>query len=160
MFSAAFAVPRSKSAILGPLQGWLTDHLGPRALVRAGLVIFAAGFVLFIVMGGMVGRGSALLLLATASACWMVVGFAILHGLMLGMMAGPLVAGILADRTGSYRPGFTGLATLALSPSCSPGARRRPCASPPAGRRRPCPDRSRQPAPGPGFPRAESSRSS
>ena len=33
---------------------------------------------------------------------------------MLGMMAGPLVAGILADRTGSYRSGFTLLATLAL----------------------------------------------
>jgi MFS family permease len=33
---------------------------------------------------------------------------------MLGMMGGPLVAGILADRTGSYRPGFTVLAVLAF----------------------------------------------
>jgi Major Facilitator Superfamily len=33
---------------------------------------------------------------------------------MLGMMGGPLVAGILADRTGSYGPGFTVLALLAL----------------------------------------------
>lgn len=32
---------------------------------------------------------------------------------MLGMMGGPLVAGILADRTGSYRTGFTVLALLA-----------------------------------------------
>ena len=32
---------------------------------------------------------------------------------MLGMMAGPLVAGVLADRTGSYVPGFLVLATLA-----------------------------------------------
>jgi MFS family permease len=32
---------------------------------------------------------------------------------MLGMMAGPLVAGILADRTGSYRAGFLLLAGLA-----------------------------------------------
>ncbi len=32
---------------------------------------------------------------------------------MLGMMGGPLVAGILADRTGSYRLGFTILALLA-----------------------------------------------
>ena len=32
---------------------------------------------------------------------------------MLGMMGGPLVAGILADRTGSYRLGFTVLALLA-----------------------------------------------
>jgi PGF-CTERM protein len=33
--------------------------------------------------------------------------------LMVGMMGGPLVAGILADRTGSYVPGFTVLAGLA-----------------------------------------------
>ena len=32
---------------------------------------------------------------------------------MLGMMGGPLVAGILADQTGSYRLGFTVLAVLA-----------------------------------------------
>jgi MFS family permease len=32
---------------------------------------------------------------------------------MLGMMGGPLVAGILADRTGSYRVGFVILAGLA-----------------------------------------------
>jgi MFS family permease len=32
---------------------------------------------------------------------------------MLGMMGGPLVAGILADRTGSYQLGFTVLALLA-----------------------------------------------
>jgi MFS family permease len=33
--------------------------------------------------------------------------------LMVGMMGGPLVAGILADRTGSYVPGFAVLALLA-----------------------------------------------
>jgi len=87
-----------------------------------------------------------LVLLALATAFWMVVAFAVLHGLawgirgplmsalradyfgsaafgtitgissmivMLGMMAGPLVAGVLADRTGSYVPGFLVLATLA-----------------------------------------------
>jgi MFS family permease len=32
---------------------------------------------------------------------------------MLGMIVGPLVAGILADRTGSYVPGFVVLALLA-----------------------------------------------
>jgi MFS family permease len=32
---------------------------------------------------------------------------------MLGMMGGPLVAGILADRTGSYEAGFRLLATRA-----------------------------------------------
>lgn len=32
---------------------------------------------------------------------------------MIGMMGGPLVAGILADQTGSYQLGFTVLALLA-----------------------------------------------
>lgn len=33
--------------------------------------------------------------------------------LMFGMMGGPVIAGALADRTGSYRFGFTLLAALA-----------------------------------------------
>ena len=89
----------------------------------------------------------AIVLLAYATAFWMVVAFAVLHGgawgargpLMaairadyfggsnfgtimgtsslvaaLGTTAGPLIAGILADRTGDYRLGFTVLAVMAL----------------------------------------------
>ena len=47
LFAAAFAMARSESAILGPLQGWLTDRFGPRALMRVGMVIFGVGFILF-----------------------------------------------------------------------------------------------------------------
>jgi sugar phosphate permease len=117
--------------IAGQLSGgWAGDRVSKRAIV----------------VGCMVGHAAALLLLAHASAYWMVVVFAMLHGLawgmrgplmaairadyfgsgsfgmisgissmvvMLGMIAGPLVAGILADRTGSYVTGFTVLATLA-----------------------------------------------
>jgi MFS family permease len=94
----------------------------------------------------MVGHAVGLLLLAHATAFWMLIVFAVLHGaswgvrgplmsairadyfgaasfgmisgissmvLMLGMMGGPLVAGILADRLGSYVPGFQILAALA-----------------------------------------------
>ena len=111
--------------------GWAGDRVSKRAIV----------------VGCMVGHAVALLLLAAASAYWMVVAFALLHGLswgtrgplmaairadyfgsaafgtisgvssmvtMLGMVGGPLVAGILADRTGSYRLGFTVLALLAF----------------------------------------------
>lgn len=111
--------------------GWAGDRASKRAIV----------------VGCMVGHAAALLLLATASAYWMVVVFALLHGLswgtrgplmaairadyfgsaafgtisgvssmvtMLGMVGGPLIAGILADRTGSYRLGFTVLALLAF----------------------------------------------
>jgi MFS family permease len=99
-----------------------------------------------ICVGCMVGHAAGLLILAHASAFWMLILFAVIHGaawgirgplmsairadyfgaasfgmisgissmvLMLGMMGGPLIAGILADRTGSYVPGFHILAGLA-----------------------------------------------
>jgi MFS family permease len=110
--------------------GWAGDHFNKRALVVGCMVAHAAG----------------LLLVAHATAFWMIAAFAILHGaawgirgplmsairadyfgaasfgtitgissmiVMLGMMGGPLVAGILADRTGSYVPGFQVLSALA-----------------------------------------------
>jgi MFS family permease len=103
-----------------------------------------------LVVGCMVAHAAALLLVAHATAFWMVAAFAILHGaawgirgplmsairadyfgvasfgtiagissmiVMLGMMIGPLVAGIIADRTGSYVPGFQVLAALAAAGS-------------------------------------------
>ena len=47
LFSAAFAMARAESALLGPVQGWLTDRFGPRALMRVGMVVFGLGFILF-----------------------------------------------------------------------------------------------------------------
>jgi sugar phosphate permease len=112
------------------LGGWAGDRWSQRAITAAC----------------MAGHAAALLLLAAATSFWMVLGFAVLHGLawgirgplmaamradyfgsasygmiagisstvvMLGMMAGPLVAGVLADRTGSYVAGFRVLAALA-----------------------------------------------
>lgn len=100
----------------------------------------------FIAAGCMVAHAVALALLAWATTFWMVVAFAILHGLawgmrgplmgalradyfgsaafgtisgfssmivMFGMMGGPVIAGALADRSGSYRLGFTLLASFA-----------------------------------------------
>jgi MFS family permease len=117
--------------VVGQLGGgWAGDRFSKRAIC----------------VGCMVGHAAALLLLASATAFWMVAGFAVLHGMawgargplmsairadyfgsaafgaitglssmivMLGMMGGPLIAGILADRTGSYESGFQVLATLA-----------------------------------------------
>jgi MFS family permease len=110
--------------------GWAGDRVSQRGLIVACMLAHAAG----------------LLLLGFATAVWMVVAFAILHGaawgvrgplmaairadyfgsaafgtimglssliVMLGMITGPLVAGILADRTGSYRVAFAVLAVLA-----------------------------------------------
>jgi MFS family permease len=100
----------------------------------------------WLVTGCMVGHGLALLVLAYATAVWMVGVFTVLHGLAWGVrgpqmqsiradyfgrssfgsisgfsslivtggsVAGPLVAGILADVTGDYQQGFTILAVLA-----------------------------------------------
>jgi sugar phosphate permease len=114
--------------------GWAGDRYNKRAMAA----------------GCMLGHAGGLLMLAFASAFWMVLGFATLHGLawgvrgplmsairadyfgsasfgtitgvssmvvMLGMMGGPLVAGVLADRTGSYVLGFSILAALAATGS-------------------------------------------
>ena len=45
--AGAFALTRVESGILGPLQGWLTDQYGPRAILKIGIVIFGVGFLLF-----------------------------------------------------------------------------------------------------------------
>ena len=51
MLSAAFSMARAESGILGPVQGWLTDRFGPRALIRVGTVVFGLGFVAFSQIG-------------------------------------------------------------------------------------------------------------
>jgi MFS family permease len=123
--------------------GWLGDRFSKR----------------WICAGCMLGHASALMVLALATAFWMVLAFAVLHGLswgmrgplmaairadyfgsgsfgmisgvssmviMFGMMLGPLVAGILADRTGSYVPGFSVLASFAAAGSLAFVLARRP----------------------------------
>jgi PGF-CTERM protein len=137
---ALMTVTQATSQIGG---GWLGDRFSKRRIAAAC----------------MVGHAVALMVLALATAFWMVLVFAVLHGVswgmrgplmaamradyfgslsfgtitgvssmfvMIGMMAGPLVAGILADRTGSYVPGFTVLAALAALGSVSFTLARRP----------------------------------
>jgi hypothetical protein len=57
----------------------------------------------------MVGPAAALLLLGLASAYWMAIAVAVLHGLARGTR-GPRMAAIRVDQTESYRPGFIVLA--------------------------------------------------
>src|SRR3989304_2963741 len=47
MLSAALSMARAASGVRGPTQGWFTDRVGPRALIRVGMVIFGVGFLLF-----------------------------------------------------------------------------------------------------------------
>ncbi len=46
LLSTAFSLARAESAVLGPVEGWLVDHLGPRTMVRVGTLMFASGFFL------------------------------------------------------------------------------------------------------------------
>ena len=116
--------------VLGTLAGGV---LGDRGNKRVLLVVT------------MLGHAVGLLLLAYATAFWMVIAFALVYGLSVGVRApvlqamradyfgtrsfgtiqgfaamiatvgassGPLLAGFMADRTGSYELGFTILAVM------------------------------------------------
>lgn len=47
MLSAASSLREAENGIMGPVQGWLLDRFGPRAVARAGVVILGVGFMLF-----------------------------------------------------------------------------------------------------------------
>ena len=42
-----FSLSRLENGILGPLQGWMIDRLGPQWVIRIGLCLLAAGFMAF-----------------------------------------------------------------------------------------------------------------
>lgn len=127
--------------------GWLGDRFSKRWICAVCMLAHAV----------------ALMVLAFATAFWMVLAFAVMHGLswgmrgplmgairadyfgsasfgaitgmasmvvMFGMISGPLIAGILADRTGSYVPGFSVLAAMAALGSICFILARRPTPTP------------------------------
>ena len=47
LLSGAFSLSRAESGLLGPVQGWLIERLGPRAVIRLGVVMLGVGFMLF-----------------------------------------------------------------------------------------------------------------
>ena len=153
--------------IIGAVMVHLILHLNGRlgySLTTAGLVIslltgmqivgqISAGFLgdrfdkRLIVCGCMGFHAAAMVLLAYAQNLWMIVAFAVLHGIawgtrgplmqairadyfgasnfgaimgwsslvvMMGMALGPLYAGYMADRTGSYVSAFATLAVFAV----------------------------------------------
>ena len=46
-FSVAYSMQRAESGLLGPVQGWMLDRFGPRAVMTVGMVLFGGGFMLF-----------------------------------------------------------------------------------------------------------------
>ncbi len=47
LIALGFAMNRLESGLLGPLQGWMVDRFGPRAVMRLGAVIVWAGLLAF-----------------------------------------------------------------------------------------------------------------
>ena len=47
MLAGGHSVVQGTNGAIGPVQGWLTDRFGPRAIIRVGLVLFGGGLMLF-----------------------------------------------------------------------------------------------------------------
>ncbi len=47
LLAGAFALRQIENGMLGPLQGWMLDRYGPRALISVGMVIFGLGYFAF-----------------------------------------------------------------------------------------------------------------
>ena len=43
--SAAYSLQQVAVGVLGPIQGWIIDRFGPRAVMRIGIVVFGLGFM-------------------------------------------------------------------------------------------------------------------
>lgn len=148
--SGAVIALMTASQLVGQLLGgYLGDRFNKRLICVACLVAHAAAMLLlafaqnlgmvltFAVIHGLGWgiRGPLMVALRAdyfgAGAFGTIMGFSSLI-VMLGMSAGPIVAGVMADATGSYESGFTVLATGAVLGSLCFVA-----AVPPAGPRRP-----------------------
>lgn len=66
--SAAYSMQQVENGILGPIQGWLVDRFGPRASMRAGVVLFGAGFILFSRIDSLPGFYAAFLLMSVGAS--------------------------------------------------------------------------------------------
>ena len=66
--SIAFSLARVEDGLLGPVQGWMIDRFGPRAVMRVGVVLFALGFVAFSAMDSLLTFYVTFLLMAIGAA--------------------------------------------------------------------------------------------
>ena len=63
VLSVPFALGRVEGAVLGPLEGYLTDLIGPRWMVLIGFAMLGVAFILFSVIQGVLGYYIAFLLI-------------------------------------------------------------------------------------------------
>jgi MFS family permease len=127
--------------------GWAGDRFSKRALIVTCMAMHAVGLLLlafatrfwmavaFAVLHGVAWGVRGPLMAAIRADYFGSAAFGTISGfsstiVMIGMMLGPLVAGVLADRTGSYRPGFVILASAAAAGSVFFLLARRPVRAP------------------------------
>jgi len=124
--SGVAALRQAEAAILGPLLGWLIDRFGPQWVIRAGVVIFGAGFMLLSCVDSLLAFYGVFIVIAlgTSLCGFFPLGVTLIHwferhraralstveiGFALGGLALPLVAWALATwgwRTTAFASGI------------------------------------------------------
>jgi sugar phosphate permease len=66
--SGAAALQQMESAIIGPLLGWIMDRFGPQGVIRLGVVVFGAGFMLLSTIDSLLGFYGAFIVVALGSS--------------------------------------------------------------------------------------------
>jgi sugar phosphate permease len=129
--SGAAALHQMESALLGPVLGWFLDRFGPEWVIRIGVLVFGAGFMLLSQIESLLGFYACFLLTATgASLCgFFPLNFALilwfekkraraLSSMQFGMAAGglalPAVAWALATYGWRATAFASGIAIIAL----------------------------------------------
>jgi OFA family oxalate/formate antiporter-like MFS transporter len=67
ILSGAFSLSRAEGALLGPVEGILTDRLGPRRMILIGFTILGAGFIGLSFINNVVGFYVAFLVIYTGA---------------------------------------------------------------------------------------------
>lgn len=66
--SAASAMQSAETALIGPVMGWLIDRFGPQTMIRAGILAFGAGLMLFSRIDSLAGLYASVLVIAIGSS--------------------------------------------------------------------------------------------
>ena len=66
--SAASAMMSAETAIIGPFLGWAIDRFGPQKMIRAGILCFGLGMMLFSQLDSLAGLYGSVLVIALGSS--------------------------------------------------------------------------------------------
>lgn len=66
--SIAFSMQRIESGFLGPIQGWMVDRYGPRAVMVIGMLLFGGGFIAFSVVDSLLWFYVVFIIMATGQS--------------------------------------------------------------------------------------------